>query len=140
MNGFTRGVKMEMKIGINRNHLLVLVTFGVLLGTLMTFATDTGLTRLSDVFYCLACQIRQLLIPISFLLVVAAAVIYAAGQLGSAEMRGKSQSWAIWALVGAVVAFAISVIGPMIVEAMYPDASSHHNVLTASDCSTWCNP
>jgi len=70
MNGFTRGVKMEMKIGINRNHLLVLVTFGVLLGTLMTFATDTGLTRLSDVFYCLACQIRQLLIPISFLLVV----------------------------------------------------------------------
>ncbi|MCD6279944.1 hypothetical protein J7J26_04215 [Candidatus Micrarchaeota archaeon] len=110
---------MEMKIGINRNHLLVLVTFGILVGTLMAFATGNDLGSLVNVFNTLTCDILDLLIPISFLLVVAAAVIYAAGQVGSAEMRGKSQSWAIWALVGAVVAFAIKVIGPMIVCAMY---------------------
>jgi len=63
---------------------------------------------LSDIFLALACDIHSLLIPIGFLLVVAASVIYAGGQIGSAEMRGKSQGWATWALVGAIISFVIA--------------------------------
>ena len=133
-------MNMNIDVKFNKSHLAILVAFGLLVGTLMTFATDPSISDLSNVFNCIACQIHALLIPISFLLVVAAAVIYAAGQVGSAEMRGKAQSWAIWALVGAVVAFAISVIGPMIIKAMYTGTSSGEDALTATNCDTWCNP
>jgi hypothetical protein len=84
------------------------------------FADDTtGINSLKNVFYGLACDIYKLLIPIGFLLVVAAAVIYAAGQIGNAEMRGKSQGWAVWALVGAIIAFVIAMLGPSLIAAMY---------------------
>jgi len=82
------------------------------------FAAD-GLAGLQNIFLALACDIKTLLIPIGFLLVVAAAVIYAAGQIGNAEMRGKSQGWAVWALVGAIIAFVIAMLGPSLIAAMY---------------------
>jgi len=107
-----------MKVSIKT--LILLISFCVLSRTvIIVAATDTGIGALTTVFVDLACAVEDLLVPVSFLLVVAAAVIYAIGQVGSAEMRSKAQSWAVWALVGAVVAFAISVIGPMLIKAMY---------------------
>jgi len=109
---------MEMKI--NMKHLAVLIAFGVLVGAVMlAFADDIDFGTFVDLIEDIAKGVHSLLIPISFLLIIAAAVIYAAGQLGSAEMRSKSQSWAIWALVGALIAFAISTLGPVIIKSMY---------------------
>ncbi|MCC7552728.1 hypothetical protein KO317_03640, partial [Candidatus Micrarchaeota archaeon] len=82
--------------------IFILAGLGVFLSIGLVFSAPptTGLTNLSNIFFGLACDIKTLLIPIGFLLVVAAAVIYAGGQVGNAEMRGKSQGWAVWALVG----------------------------------------
>ena len=115
---------------------------------MMNLVFAPGVEDLSDIFLALACDIYKLLIPIGFLLVVAAAVIYAGGQVGSAEMRGKSQGWAVWALVGAIMAFVIAMLGPALISAMYstgpvdfsscPDACS----LTAGtvDCTGLYTP
>jgi hypothetical protein len=53
------------------------------------------------------------------LLVVLAAIIYAGGQLGDAQLRAKAQGWAIMAMVGALIAFVLSVVGPTLMTAMF---------------------
>ena len=58
------------------------------------------------------------------LLVVVAAVVYAVGQVGTSEMRAKAQSWATWALVGAVMAFVIKVVGMMIIQQAFPSTDT----------------
>ena len=100
---------------------------------MMNFVFADGIDNLTDIFLALACDIRKLLIPIGFLLVVAAAVIYAGGQIGSAEMRGKSQGWAVWALVGAIMAFVIAMLGPALIEAMYSTSAAP---ISLEDCCT----
>jgi len=95
-----------------------LMILGMLFVMNFAFAAE-GIEALQYIFMALACDIKTLLIPIGFLLVVAAAVIYAGGQVGNAEMRGKSQGWAVWALVGAIIAFVIAMMGPALIEAMY---------------------
>ena len=63
--------------------------------------------------------IEELLGPIAFLLVVMAAVIYAGGQLGDAQLRAKAQGWAVGALVGAIIAFVLYAVGPTIITKMF---------------------
>ncbi|MCC7552338.1 hypothetical protein KO317_01570 [Candidatus Micrarchaeota archaeon] len=100
----------------------------------MNFAFANGIDNLTNVFLALACDIHKLLIPIGFLLVVAAAVIYAGGQVGNAEMRGKSQGWAVWALVGAIMAFVIAMLGPALIGAMYSTTA-----INFSNCPSTCS-
>ena len=113
-----RRVKMYLSSMLNMRT-LPLVILGMFFVMNFAFAETTGIQGLQTIFMGLACDIKSLLIPIGFLLVVAASVIYAGGQIGSAEMRGKSQGWATWALVGAIVAFVIAMLGPALIEAMY---------------------
>ena len=103
---------------------------------MMNFVFADGIDNLTYIFIGLACDIKTLLVPIGFLLVVAAAVIYAGGQIGSAEMRGKSQGWAVWALVGAIMAFVIAMLGPALIQAMYSDSAAAS--FDVADCPSSC--
>ena len=78
-----------------------------------------GFEALKCIFCELRCEINSLLGPIAFLLVVLAAIIYAGGQLGDAQLRAKAQGWAIMAMVGALIAFVLSVVGPTLMTAMF---------------------
>jgi len=51
-----------------------------------------------------------------------AAIIYAGGQLGDAQLRAKAQGWAIMAMVGALIAFVLNVVGPTLMKAMFGNA------------------
>ena len=104
-----------------KNTVLVALVFGVLISSV--FAETTGDTSGFESITALAGTLKDavcgLLGPVAMLLVVVAAVVYAVGQVGTSEMRAKAQSWATWALVGAVVAFVIKVVGSMLIEQMY---------------------
>jgi len=117
-----RRVKMYLSSMLNMRT-LPLVILGMFFVMNFAFAETTGIQGLQTIFMGLACDIKSLLIPIGFLLVVAAAVIYAGGQIGSAEMRGKSQGWATWALVGAIISFVIAMLGPSLITAMYSEST-----------------
>ena len=125
-----RRAKLYLTTLINAKTLPLMV-LGMLF--FMNFAFANGIDNLTNIFIGLACDIKTLLIPIGFLLVVAAAVIYAGGQVGNAEMRGKSQGWAVWALVGAIMAFVIAMLGPALISAMYSTSSS---VINFDTCCT----
>jgi len=82
---------------------------------------DTGLdTGALDTVMCnMVNVLRNLLGPLSFLLIVAAALVYAGGQLGDAQIRAKATGWATMGIIGAVIAFMISVVGPEVIRLMY---------------------
>ena len=100
-------------VNVMKNTVLAIV-FGVLISSV--FAETTDLSSISGLAGALKDAVCGLLGPVAMLLVVVAAVIYAVGQVGTSEMRGKAHSWATWALVGAVMAFVIKVVGSMIIS------------------------
>jgi len=53
------------------------------------------------------------------LMLVIAAVIYAAGQMMGAETRARANVWATAALVGALIGVLIIAIAPPVLNAMY---------------------
>ena len=66
------------------------------------------------------CKGIQTLIPVaSMLMLVIAAVIYAAGQMMGAETRARANVWATAALVGAVIAILIVVIAPPVLGMIF---------------------
>ena len=85
-----------------------------------TVIAAEGLGKLQGIFWDIACVVYQLLLPAAFLAMIAAAVIYAFGQVGHAEMRAKAQSWAMWALVAGIVAIIIVLVLPTILYALFP--------------------
>ena len=129
-----RRVLLNLTRYVNAKTLPIMI-FGLLIGFNLIFA-QTGIEALGDVFWGAACDVYGLLLPIAFLLVVAAAVIYAFGQIGSSDMRAKSQSWAMWALVGAIIAFVIILVGPALIGALYGGA---HTFPTSTCCSSSCS-
>ena len=67
------------------------------------------------------CQGIKSLIPVaSMLMLVIAAVIYAAGQMMGAETRARANVWATAALVGALIGVLIVAIAPAVLETIYP--------------------
>ena len=53
------------------------------------------------------------------LLIILAAVIYAAGQIMGAETRARANVWATACVVGALIAILIAVIAPPVLQAIY---------------------
>ena len=62
------------------------------------------------------CQILPVLV---MLLVVFAAVIYAAGQMGSADTRGRATVWATNLLIGAILGIVIYLLLPAVLNALW---------------------
>ncbi|MEM4137461.1 MAG: hypothetical protein QXV64_00120 [Candidatus Anstonellaceae archaeon] len=66
----------------------------------------------------------SLLPPISVLLVVAGAITFAAGQLASAETRARATGWATAMIVGALFAFILVSLLPLVIKAFYGDSAT----------------
>lgn len=75
------------------------------------------------------CQGIQSLIPVaSMLMLVIAAVIYAAGQMMGAETRARANVWATAALTGALIGILIVAIAPTVLETIYPAGGQFESV------------
>lgn len=84
------------------------------------FATTTGAKELCDALQEF-CKILVAVLPVlGFLLFVLAGVSYAAGQFFGAEMRGRASGWAMNMIVGAIIAFLLWMLGPIIINAIQP--------------------
>ncbi len=70
------------------------------------------------------CTGIKTLIPVaSMLMLVIAAVIYAAGQMMGAETRARANVWATAALTGALIGILIYAIAPAVLNALYTGSS-----------------
>ena len=116
---------------MDKRLLIVLVlAFG------MNVVLADGLGELPNIVWGIACDVYRLLLPVAFLAMIAAAVIYAFGQVGHAEMRAKAQSWAMWALVAGIVALIILLIMPTILKILFESA---HGTVSGQEFPECCN-
>ena len=73
------------------------------------------------------------LLPIAAMMaIVLAGVIYAAGQMMGAETRARANVWATAALTGALIAIMMAVVGPAVLNTIYPSTS--FSGTSASSC------
>ncbi len=66
----------------------------------------------------LSSLVNTVLTAVIFLLIVAAAVVYAGGQLLGAETRARATVWATSMFIGALIAVLIYVVVPFVLETM----------------------
>lgn len=111
--------RIKKVTNMKNSFLLFSLVFVMLTAYSFAQDEDEGVTRLKNVFCKVEGQFIDLLGPIAFLLVVMAAVVYGASQLGDAQLRAKGQGWAVMAIVGAVISFVIIMLGPWLVEVMF---------------------
>jgi len=98
------------------------VAFGIVLLSAFASAAATCTGPTSSVCSAMAslCGGIQTLIPVaSMLMLVIAAVIYAAGQMMGAETRARANVWATAALVGALIGVLIVAIAPAVLNSIY---------------------
>lgn len=84
-----------------------------------------GTTQLITALDNICRDIYSLLPPIAMLLVVAGAVVYAAGQFASAEMRARATGWATAMVIGALFAFVLVLLLPPIILALWASGSGN---------------
>ena len=94
------------------------VLFGIFLLLAVAYAE---MTELNEGMCELARSIKNLLPPLIFLLIITAAIVYAAGQLLSAEMRSRASVWATSMIVGAVIAVIILLVVPIVLKSFAGD-------------------
>lgn len=91
-----------------------------LLGTLVFAQTGSATqasTQLKSVLRTVCDLSAGLLGPIAFVLIVLAGIVYAGSQFFGAEERATGSKWAMTMITGAIVAFLLWIIGPMIISA-----------------------
>ena len=83
------------------------------------FADDTGAATSIQAGICSLYRTVDLLLgAVIFVLIVVAAVVYAAGQVMGAETRARASVWATSMIVGAVIGIIIYVLVPTILSTM----------------------
>ncbi len=80
------------------------------------FAGDAS--QIASGICCLYSTVNIILGAVIFVLIVLAAVVYAAGQVMGAETRARASVWATSMIVGAVIGIIIYVLVPVIIGAM----------------------
>ncbi len=100
------------------NSKVMKATFVVLLLSVLIFAQtgSTAASTLASVVCNLYTIFKTLLPVIGFVLFVLAGVAYAAGNFFGAEMRAKATGWAMNMIVGAIIAFILNIVGPVILN------------------------
>lgn len=101
---------------MNKTRLLTFALGFLLIGSV---AFAQGFSGLSSALGKLCTDIKSLIPIVAFLLIVAAGVVYAAGQLLGAETRARASVWATAMLVGAIIGLLIVIITPTVLSAMY---------------------
>lgn len=110
---------------MNKPRLLsIALTLLVISSIAIASSSSGGLSGLSTALITLCTGIKGLIPIVAFLMIVAAGVIYAAGQLLGAETRARASVWATAMLVGAIIGLLIVVITPPILQAMYTDTAT----------------
>ena len=102
---------------------------GVLLLSMLFGLVVAGETESIKAGICsLYTLVNTVLTAVIFLLIVAAAVVYAGGQLLGAETRARATVWATSMFMGALIGVLIYVIVPFVLTAMAG------NALTLNKC------
>jgi len=135
-----RDKKTNKKFNINQIYLLITnLNFKLVLASIFMFLSlwgllfaDTGDGSLECILLALCNNIMGIIPSLAFLLVTAAAVVYAAGQLFDAQTRAKAQQWAISCLVGAVIGAVILFVVPAFLGALIKMSASG---VTAPSCN-----
>ncbi|MCM8831431.1 MAG: hypothetical protein NC918_04505 [Candidatus Omnitrophica bacterium] len=96
-----------------------LLSLFVFLLSSIVLAANPSSGKLSDFTMDFARCLYSLLPPISMLLVIAAAITFAGGQLTSAETRARATSWATAMVVGALFGFVLVAILPPLISSLY---------------------
>ena len=96
---------------VMRGVLLMSMLFGVL-------SADPDVGSISAGLCQLYLMVEQLLAVVVFVLIVVAAIIYAAGQVMGAETRARASVWATSMIIGAVIGIVIYLLVPMILGTM----------------------
>ena len=99
------------------------------LGASFAAAPLSSATSLTNSFEQIYCTLSGVLPPIAMVLVIMAAVIYAAGQVGGAEFRANAAKWATALIVGAVLALVLILLLPGILGAL--DTTAGHSYAIA---------
>ena len=102
---------------VMRGMLLMSMLFGVL-----SAADDPDVSSISAGLCQLYLMVEQLLAVVVFVLIVVAAIIYAAGQVMGAETRARASVWATSMIIGAVIGIVIYLLVPMILGTMLGEA------------------
>jgi len=96
------------------------------------FATDgTAGDQIQGGICQLYTTVNTILGAVIFVLIVLAAVVYAAGQVMGAETRARASVWATSMIVGAVIGIIIYVLVPPILDAMINTGTGAIPVSTA---------
>jgi hypothetical protein len=92
----------------------------VLLGASFVFAGTGQISSALDSIRGFFCVIMPALMLVAFLL---AAIVYAAGQMTSADQRARFHGWATSLLIGGVTCGIIVVLAPWIISLFMPSAT-----------------
>lgn len=106
---------MNVKFGMALLGMLVLFQLGF--ATTDATQIETGICELYNI-------VNTLLAAVVFVLIVLAAIVYAAGQVMGAETRARASVWATSMIVGAIIGIVIYVVVPIVLTAMIPDLTS----------------
>ena len=87
-------------------------------------AQDVGSSGLIAAISSLCTLVKTLLPTVALLMIIAAGVLYAAGQFMGAETRARASVWATAMLTGAVIAVLIAVIAPWILSLVWGGGSA----------------
>ena len=98
--------------------------FNVIFVMLLVFvglaaAQSAGSAGLIAAIQGLCGMVKTLLPTVALLMIIAAGVLYAAGQFMGAETRARASVWATAMLTGAVIAILIAVIAPWILNMVW---------------------
>jgi uncharacterized membrane protein YgcG len=101
------------------------IIFEILFIFLISFSFSASTSaNLTSVLSCACGTAYNLLPPISMLLVLAAALTFAAGQIFGAETRARATGWATAMITGAIVGFFLAAILPSLVMTLANQPSS----------------
>jgi hypothetical protein len=93
----------------------------VLLGGML--AASDPLSSVNSAVNSLCVGLKNLLPIAAMMAIVLAGVIYAAGQMMGAETRARANVWATAALTGALIAIMMAVVGPAVLNIIYPNSA-----------------
>ena len=95
------------------------IAFAIFLlgGLVFAQTSSTATTSVKTALRTVCDFAASLLGPAAFVLFVLAGLTYAAGQFFGAEMRATASKWAMSMISGAIIAFLLWIIGPMIISA-----------------------
>jgi hypothetical protein len=111
----------------------------ILLATLLVFgfafAQDDPTTTISGALGAVRTLLCTILPIIIMLAIVIAALLYAVGQLGSAESRAKFHGWATNIVIGAITSLIVLLVVPFFLGMLFGSGTFGEAVTAVLKCS-----